>query len=315
MNEPVIYDEAELERTLRYAFEDPSVYRLPRGVFRHDYDTTHAWRVNITRDRAKFLQYFYDEDTGSLENGLRMAILYRHELLSAFPMTVTVEFKRAMPQEPERRIERKIDPDSHYQYWRATWHDANYKRKTQSFSVRKFGEEGARSLALEAATRNHNPVPKAYRQPDLHSVPKWNSVSREKVLIDASKNHYVGGSKTSNAQGDTSFPFAYEGERRAQLHMAIERDRAFRNKKVQQFLAEHGRLHCELCAFNFQSTYSFLAKDIIEVHHVVPLSELNSATKVELDDLMLLCSNCHTAIHQGDAVANLAHARLLFPAR
>ncbi|MBE0549459.1 MAG: HNH endonuclease [Rubrivivax sp.] len=312
MNHPLVYDEAELDRTLRRAFEDPAIFQLPLGVFRHDYDSTHAWRVNITRDRAKFLEYFYDDVSGSIENGLRMAILYRHEVISSFPMTVSFEFKRAMAQEPELRIERKIDLDTKYEYWRAAWHDANYKRKTRSFSVRKFGEAGARELALEAATRNHNPVPKTYLQGDLHATPKWSSVPREEVYRNASRSHYGGGSHRPAQPVDTSYPFTYEGERRVQLHMAIERDRAFRNKKIEHFLAQNGTLGCELCHFNFQSTYPFLKRDIIEVHHTVPLSELKSATLIELADLMLLCSNCHTAIHQGDAAANLGAAKLQF---
>jgi predicted HNH restriction endonuclease len=314
MNQPLVHDEAELERTLRYAFEDPAVFRLPLGVFRHDYDSTHAWRVHITRDRTKFLEYFYDEVAGSIENGLRMAILYRHEVVSSFPMTVAIDFKRAISQDPERRIDRKIDLDTKYEYWRATWHDGEYKRKTKSFSVKKFGEEGARALALEATTRNHNPVPKAYIQADLHAAHRWSTVTREAVYLDAAKSHYGGGQHRTQDRTDSSYPFAYEGERRVQLHMAIERDRAFRNKKITNFLAKHGRLFCELCAFNFQTAYPFLKRDIIEVHHVVPLSDLNSGTIIELDDLMLLCSNCHTAVHQGDAIENLRMARAHFSA-
>jgi len=314
MNQPLVHDEAELERTLCCAFEDPAVFRLPLGVFRHDYDSTHAWRVHITRDRTKFLEYFYDEEAGSIENGLRMAILYRHEVVSSFPMTVSIDFKRAISQDPARRLERKIDLDTKYEYWRATWHDVDYKRKTKSFSVKKFGEDGARALALESTTRNHNPVPKKYIQADLHAAPRWSTVTREEVYRDAARSHYGGGQQRAQDRTDSSYPFAYEGERRIQLHMAIERDRAFRNKKIASFLAQNGRLYCELCAFNFQTAYPFLKRDIIEVHHVVPLSELNSGTIIKLDDLMLLCSNCHTAVHQGDAIENLRMARAHFSA-
>lgn len=109
-----------------------------------------------------------------------------------------------------------------------------------------------------------------------------------------------------------SYPFGYEGQRRALLHMSIERDRALRNMKVSGFLSLHGRLFCELCGMNFQERYPFLKKDIIEVHHILPLAQLTSATLIEADDLMLLCSNCHTAVHQGDAMENLALARVQF---
>ena len=78
------------------------------------------------------------------------------------------------------------------------------------------------------------------------------------------------------------------------------------------FLREHGRLYCELCGFSFRDKFPFLEKDIIEVHHILPLAELSSSTRVETKDLLLVCSNCHTAIHQGDAQENLQAARELF---
>ncbi len=192
MNTPIVYDEAHLERTLRTAFEDPEVYKIPKGIIRHDYDHTHAWRANIARDTAKFVEYFYDGDSGSIENGLRRAILYRHEILSSFAVTLTYDFKRGLKADPEKRIKRVVEPGSlnPYVHWRATWHDTNYNRKNASFSVVKFGEEEARRLALEAATLNHNPVPKQYRIPDAHANERWRELSRDEVERNASRNDY-----------------------------------------------------------------------------------------------------------------------------
>lgn len=316
MNPPIIYDEAHLEHTLRTAFEDPEFYKVPKGIIRHDYEHTHAWRASIARDTAKFVEYFYDGESGSIENGLRRAILYRHEILSAFPVTLTVDFKRALNADPEKRIKRVSEPGNlqPYVHWRATWHDADYKRKTASFSVVKFGDAEARRMALHAATVNHNPVPKQYRLPDAHATERWRSFSRDEVERKASNNENSSKRRHPDSVVNDSYPFGYEGARRAQLHMAIERDRALRNAKVAQFLAEHGRVHCELCGFNFRETFPFLQKDIIEVHHILPISELTSTTRIEAKNLMLVCSNCHTAIHQGDAHENLAAARELFSA-
>ena len=314
MNSAVVYDEAHLDRTLRTAFEDADVYKVPKGIVRHDYDSTHAWRASIARDIAKFVEYFYDGESGSIESGLRRAILYRHEVLSAFPVTLTVDFKRGLKAEPEKRIKRVSEPGhlQPYVHWRATWHDDKYNRRTASFSVVKFGEAEAKRLALEAATVNHNPTPKQYRLPDAHATERWRSFSRDEVERNASRNDYSGKRRHPQPAVNDSYPFGYEGTRRAQLHMAIERDRALRNAKVALFLAQHGRLYCELCGFSFRDSFPFLAKDIIEVHHILPLGELTSNTRIEPKDLMLLCANCHTAIHQGDAQENLAAARALF---
>ena len=314
MNPAFVYDDAHLEGTLRRVFEDPDRFMLPKGIIRHDYDHTHAWRASIARDTAKFVEYFYDGDSGSIENGLRLAVLYRHEILSAFPVTLTIDFKRALSAEPEMRVKRVEDHGrvQKYVHWRATWHDAAYNRKTASFSIPKFGESGARRMALEAATNNHNPVPKRYLLPDAHAVEKWKPLLREEVERKAASNDYSIKRGHADPAVNDSYPFGYEGARRATLHMAIERDRALRNRKLADFLMQNGRLHCELCGFSFRGTYSFLVKDIIEVHHILPLAELKSSTKMETKDLMLLCSNCHTAIHQGDAQQNLAAARQMF---
>ena len=314
MNTPVVQDEAQLERTLRIAFEDPQIFMVPKGIIRFDYGTTHAWRVNISRDRAKFVEYFFDGISGSLENGLRRAILYRHEILSAFPVTISVKSKRAIDPEPENRISRHAEAGhlQDYVYWRATWHDSEYRRKTKNFSVTKYGDTEARRLALETAARNHNQVPKQYLLPDQHAEESWRSMPRDEVERIAQHNDYSNRRPAVDPVVNDSNPFGYEGMRRAKLHISIERDRALRNRKVSQFLREHGRLYCELCNFNFKERYPFLLKDIIEVHHMTPLAQLTSATLVEAKDLMLVCSNCHTALHQGDAVANLASAQELF---
>jgi hypothetical protein len=316
MNSTAVSDEAQLERTLRIAFEDPEAFMVPKGIIRFDYGSTHAWRVNISRDKAKFIEYFYDGQSGSIENGLRRAILFRHEILAAFPVTIEVKSKRALDTKPENRISRHTEPgrQSSYTYWRATWHDSEYRRKTKNFSVTKLGEAEARQQALEAARLNHNPVPRKYLLPDVHATETWRSMTRADVERIASTNDYSLRRAHVDPQVNDSFPFGYEGLRRASLHISIERDRALRNKKVSQFLAIHGRLFCELCEMNFRERYPFLQKDIIEVHHKVPLAQLNSSTLVESDDLMLLCSNCHTAVHQGDAVENLAVARAAFAA-
>lgn len=314
MNSPVVYDEAQLERTLRIAFEDPEVFMVPKGIIRFDYGSTHAWRVNIARDKAKFFEYFYDGQSGSIENGLRRAILFRHEILEAFPVTIEVRFKRALDPKPENRISRHTEPGKlrPYVYWRATWHDSEYRRKTKNFSVGALGEAEAMRQALEAARVNHNPVPKKYLLPDAHATESWRSLSRAEVERIASQNDYSLRRAHVDPVVNDSYPFGYEGLRRAALHMSIERDRGLRNKKVSQFLQVHGRLYCELCQMNFRERYPFLSKDIIEVHHIVPLAQLSSSTLVEASDLMLLCSNCHTAVHQGDAVENLALAKLAF---
>ena len=317
MKSKVVHDEAQLERTLGIVFGDPGAYNVPKGIIRFDYGTTHAWRVSIARDKAKFVEYFFDGQSGSIENSLRRAILFRHEILAAFPVTISYNSKRAIDPNPLKRISRHSEP-AHlidYVYWRATWHNSEYRRKTKNYSVNKFGEAEARKLALETATQNHNQKPREYLLQDPHAEESWKELSREDVHIAATSNDLSKRDARFSDQALDSDPFGYEGEHRVKLHMSIERDRSLRNSKVDTFLQQNGQIYCELCKFRFTDVFPFLKKEIIEVHHITPLAQLTSSTLISLDDLMLLCPNCHTAIHQGDAVANLSIAKEQFRRR
>ena len=96
------------------------------------------------------------------------------------------------------------------------------------------------------------------------------------------------------------------------LREKIERDRKLRDEKVKIFLEENGAIFCEVCKIRFTERYPFLQSDLIEVHHIVPLHTLSEKSSVSLNDLMLLCPNCHTAVHQGDEETNLLLAMDLF---
>jgi predicted HNH restriction endonuclease len=62
-------------------------------------------------------------------------------------------------------------------------------------------------------------------------------------------------------------------------------------------LAYHGYT-CKICSMSFEKTYGPEFKDIIEVHHIVPLNQIGEAYVVDpINDLIPVCPNCHTAIH------------------
>jgi hypothetical protein len=57
-----------------------------------------------------------------------------------------------------------------------------------------------------------------------------------------------------------------------------------------------GVLECEVCAFNFSARYG--SRGVIECHHNKPVSELKPGQKTRLEDLALICANCHRIIHR-----------------
>lgn len=90
---------------------------------------------------------------------------------------------------------------------------------------------------------------------------------------------------------------ATEGRLLERRHFARERDRAIRAKKIAQHLRSHASLECATCGFDFQAVYGDHGEGYIECHHVVPL-HVSGETKTRLNDLVLICANCHRMIHR-----------------
>ncbi|MBX5556693.1 HNH endonuclease [Pseudomonas aeruginosa] len=90
---------------------------------------------------------------------------------------------------------------------------------------------------------------------------------------------------------------AAEGKVLTRLHRLRERNRKLVEKKKKQALAKFGTLTCEACGFDFQKRYGNAGAGVIEVHHIRPLHTLEPSQKTRLDDLALLCANCHRVVH------------------
>jgi|ERR1039458_7586167 predicted HNH restriction endonuclease len=92
---------------------------------------------------------------------------------------------------------------------------------------------------------------------------------------------------------DIHLPAGMEGEKRLKLHLFRERNRSLIKLKKKSASS----LDCEVCGFSFRRTYGRFALDYCEVHHLVPLAKLESATLIKVEDLAILCANCHRVIH------------------
>ena len=86
---------------------------------------------------------------------------------------------------------------------------------------------------------------------------------------------------------------ATEGRRRLVLHLQRERNQmVVRNKKKQAT-----SLDCEVCGFSFSRAYGSAASEYCEVHHLLPLSDVEHSTRTRMEDLAILCANCHRVVH------------------
>lgn len=90
---------------------------------------------------------------------------------------------------------------------------------------------------------------------------------------------------------------APEGGTLTRLHVTRERNRKLVESRKRKTLKEKGSLTCEVCNFNFEKAYGKRGEGFIECHHTKPLHTLESGSKTNVEDLALVCANCHRMIH------------------
>lgn len=91
---------------------------------------------------------------------------------------------------------------------------------------------------------------------------------------------------------------ASEGKVLSKIHKYRERDRKITKKKKESVLRRTGRLKCEACGFDFSEVYGDRGIGFAECHHRVPVSEISPDQKTKLQDLAIICANCHRMIHR-----------------
>ncbi|AYE53250.1 HNH endonuclease [Priestia megaterium NCT-2] len=89
-----------------------------------------------------------------------------------------------------------------------------------------------------------------------------------------------------------------EGEKRLKQHYVRERNPQVIKLAKEGFKAKNGRLFCEVCGFDFYTMYGEIGQDFIEGHHTIPISKLEDGQKTRIEDIALVCSNCHKMLHR-----------------
>lgn len=91
----------------------------------------------------------------------------------------------------------------------------------------------------------------------------------------------------------------FEGNVDLYPHLIRERNTLLIKEAKNMFKSKNGgQLFCEVCNFDFQKAYGSLGKDYIEGHHIIPISSFNEEHEVRIEEIALVCSNCHSMLHQ-----------------
>lgn len=270
-----------------------------RGITRLKYEhTSQGWWARYTRDGVTFGEVFRDNEYGSISASWDAAKKWHENTRELLPPLNRREFAQ---------IKRKANKSGHVgvyktfrrkkggkEYcWVASWSPEKGKQKHEYFYISELGEKKAKELAIHAR-----------KEAIANLKEEW-------------PEDYWGYRREQEGEISPYFEdvYAFEGDEFYKIHKAKERDQDIRKKKIEQFLELHGELFCEICKFSFEKEYGIVGKGLIEVHHLLPLAQMEPNHKTKIEELICICSNCHFAVHNGDPTENLEKLRFIFKAK
>lgn len=85
-----------------------------------------------------------------------------------------------------------------------------------------------------------------------------------------------------------------------------------RDPKARQACIEKHGASCKACGFDFGAIYGPIGKNYIHVHHLVPIKNIRDSYIVDpINDLIPLCANCHSMVHQKDPPLSIEDLNIL----
>lgn len=114
--------------------------------------------------------------------------------------------------------------------------------------------------------------------------------------------------ETLEVDDDFDEASSVEGRTIQAFQRRYERDPKLRALKLESVRKAGLPIACEACSFDFGAFYGEHGEGYIEVHHVIPLHS-TGVTTTRLEDLALLCSNCHRMIHRRQPWLNPSQLR------
>lgn len=181
--------------------------------------------------------------------------------------------------------------------------------KDRRFDFMPRGEHHLRRVYKTVSERHSDLCDNSYRCStsckDGTNSPEWKHVVRA-----ALKNIQNRGGPVSkgNAHGfwlfgdldGPTFPEEeiIEGRRLLKLHKVRERKPQIVSRKKKSVLKVTGCLLCEACGFDFATVYGKLGQGFAECHHRSPLADYDEEAPTLLEDLAIVCANCHRMLHR-----------------
>ena len=185
------------------------------------------------------------------------------------------------------------------------------KRKEEVIkALNSLGGQGKLNEIVKIVSKNTSNVTKTLsstvrRELEQHSSDSLAYLGKEDLFYSVHgigkgvwglRNPNVTEENMTITQDDENFA---EGRELLKKHLVRERNHSLIEKAKERFKKNHGgKLYCEVCGFDFEKKYGKLGEDFIEVHHIKPVSKMSPGEKTNINDLVMVCSNCHSMIHR-----------------
>ena len=139
---------------------------------------------------------------------------------------------------------------------------------------------------------------------EFHEHPEDVSEIANEIKRALSSNDYI----LPKTNLDERKAKVFEGKQQLRSHYSRER-KSQRKAKLKAFMASYGSLFCEVCDDDYANYDEEVRAKVFEVHHNVPLAIAFHQVGTRLDDLSVLCANCHRAIHAYEEVPTVQQMR------
>lgn len=95
----------------------------------------------------------------------------------------------------------------------------------------------------------------------------------------------------------------YEGKEFYKRHRVRERNQKVIKNAKELLKKELGKVFCQVCGFDFNSFYGERGVDFIEGHHKKFVSKIKQGEVTKVEDIALVCSNCHRMLHRSPYIS------------
>ena len=103
----------------------------------------------------------------------------------------------------------------------------------------------------------------------------------------------------------------YKSEFLFQFHKNREADPLVMKVKKETVLAATKRLRCEVCNFDSHSFYGEIGSDLMEMHYNKELKNEPGLESSDMNDFVIVCSNCHKVLDKNFGLINAADLKKL----